>query len=496
MKRFFVISALLLSILISSCDIGSDENAPSQQGAEQDGILSLSSLPQPTLTPSGVYKYSDVAYSDYAGADGSTTFNLYLPKSAGDITKDMPCVVYVHSGSWNSGNADEYDRFFEYGKEKYADSYVRKYGIPVISVNYRLLGKSDDILTWNCDYTVSAIGFTNSTSGELDYNLFSDNGNRISDQVKDIETLFKFIKKNASVLHIDPSFAILDGYSAGANLELLYVLNDEYEKPIEIKALIDRAGPADMSCNEYVRFFSDMITNDSYNVKTTVDVLFTTMEVDVVAEMKPSDKSGEVLLTTMLSSATGKNYSLGQLKQFSLSGLDSDSTPQCLKDISPAYHAKKHGFAKQPYIVMAYGDDVDLSISAKAGISGGVEVLTDLKGDPLAPRIAGEKLALALNSHNKNIISTEMRNGQTRIARNSVDRENGNVQYALYKGDFSAGEKIAFIGSASGGHDVCSKNDEQYSKHWSDAELSALRDLVDYAVQTVCGIRRTSSSSF
>ncbi|HAL18182.1 MAG TPA: hypothetical protein DCO86_00940 [Spirochaetaceae bacterium] len=114
------------------------------------------------------------------------------------------------------------------------------------------------------------------------------------------------------------------------------------------------------------------------------------MEVNVIAEMKSSDKGGEALLMTMLSSATGENYSLEQLKRFSQSGLDSDSTPQCLKDISLAYHAKKHDFAKQPYIVIAYGDDVDLSISAKASIGGGVEVLTNLKGDPLASRIAGE----------------------------------------------------------------------------------------------------------
>ncbi len=240
MKRHFVLFALLLAVLFSSCNTQSDGvGVPFRQDDAQDGILSLSSLPKSMLMPSGVYKYSEIAYSDYAGADGSTTFNLYLPKPADEIAQDMPCVVYVRSGSWNSGNADEYDRFFEHGNEKYADSYVRKYGIPIVSVNY---------------------------------SLFFDNGNRISDQVKDIETLFKFIRKNASVLHIDPSFAVLDGYGAGANLELLYVLDDAYEKPIEIKALIGRAGPADMSCNEYVRFFSDMITNGSYDVKTTVDV--------------------------------------------------------------------------------------------------------------------------------------------------------------------------------------------------------------------------------
>lgn len=440
-----------------------------------------------TTLQNGTCKYSSIPYStSYQGSDGKTEFNLYLPKPIGQINERKPVVVYVHGGSWTSGNQDEYERYFETGSEKYAQSYVQNYGLPVISIDYRHIGSGGKKLTTHTNWSVDVpFKMSGSVETPIGYYLFDDNSNRITDQVGDILACFNYIKQNAELLNIDDSYCIMDGYSAGANLELLYVLDDSVQKPIPVKALIDRLGPSDMSSYEYVKFFSDQLTHGEYNYTASI----AGSNVDVNLQMINGDNDGEKFLIGMIQSATGLNKTFDEIKALALAGLD--SAPNEIKAISPAAKVENNknwsgNGSITPYVVMAYGNDVDLTIGVKDfdiyTLSASADA--DLKGDPLAPRKAGELLAKRLNSLAS--ISLISFGDDDRIAKNAAGQT-----YCFYKGDIEQGQYLSFIGSSAGGHDIASKqSDQSFSKHWSDAELASLNESVEYALETVCGLSK------
>lgn len=412
---------------------------------------------------SGIYKYSDIKYAE----NECCTFNLYTPEKITYISQSKPAVVYIHGGSWNSGDADDYEAYFESGNQ-YFESYVKKYGIPVLSINYRLIGESDKQLMAHAQYTVG-----NSEPNEehvgLGYNLYSDNGNRIIDILDDVRSFFSFVKDNKDELKVDDRFCILDGYSAGANIALLYCLSSQ-KKPIEIKALIDRVGPANIASKEYVNFFSQMLVHSTYTPKIS--------GITVTIDMQSGENDGERFLESMVLASSGLNKSFGEIDQIVN---DSSLIPDEIKEISP-FFCVPDDKSKLPYVVMIYGADCSLDISV--ALSGFTPIPeAKVTGDFLAPRIEGEKLALLLDE--SSLIQTDV---SGRIVKNkSVG--NSSSKFAYYPADLSKGQKIAFIGSESGGHGMNAASSQGVDKQWAADELLAVKEAVAYAVQDVCGIQ-------
>lgn len=119
----------------------------------------------------------------------STDLFLYyfLPEHIKPKEK-YPCIVFIHGGAWTGGAANV---FYAYA------AYFSKRNITAISIDYRLIKQSTDDIT-NC--------------------------------IADCKSAIRYIKKNASLLHIDTSKIIVCGESAGghlaASMELLNGFND------------------------------------------------------------------------------------------------------------------------------------------------------------------------------------------------------------------------------------------------------------------------------
>lgn len=141
----------------------------------------------------------DVKYGPAPG--GENTFDAFVPRAHTDSTK---LVVYIHGGSWTSGDKSEFPRHL-------VDELVGL-GYAVVSINYRLV---------------------------------KDGKNLFPAQIEDVAKALEFLSKNAKKFQYDGNSFALMGGSAGAHLAMLYAYGHDSKK--QVKTVVDLWGPTDLT---------------------------------------------------------------------------------------------------------------------------------------------------------------------------------------------------------------------------------------------------------
>lgn len=145
-------------------------------------------LPSSEVSPN-VEVRKDIAYTEGDPADGAKhKLDLYLPKDK----KDFPVLMFVHGGSWRSGDRSNYPAL--------ANRFA-KLGIAVAIPSYRLMPK-----------------------------------NPHPAQIEDVAAAFAWVYKNIAQFGADPNRVYVAGHSAGGHLVALLALDRQYLLKYEIPA--------------------------------------------------------------------------------------------------------------------------------------------------------------------------------------------------------------------------------------------------------------------
>ncbi|WP_018616729.1 alpha/beta hydrolase [Segetibacter koreensis] len=155
--------------------------------------------PDRSPTPAMEFDIDNISY----GMDTANNMDIYLPP--GRDTANTKVILFIHGGSWSSGNKNEFAE-----------------AIPAIR------SKLDDYAIFNIDYRFA---FNDST--------------RFPAQIDDIESAIKFIQSKAGEYRINANKICLVGASAGAHLALLTAYRNN--KSGKIKAVVDLFGPTDLT---------------------------------------------------------------------------------------------------------------------------------------------------------------------------------------------------------------------------------------------------------
>jgi acetyl esterase/lipase len=172
------------------------------------------STPVPSPTPSKAHVWAGTVQKDliYGVAEGvDLKLDLYFPNRIG--SKLLPAVLYVHGGSWVSG--DKAGTFAE------IEELVRR-GYLVASVNYRLAPQ------W-----------------------------KFPAQIEDVKCAVRYLRAHAAEYHLDPNRIGAYGASAGGHLVALLGTTDSSagmegkggypEYSSRVQAVIDSFGPTDFT---------------------------------------------------------------------------------------------------------------------------------------------------------------------------------------------------------------------------------------------------------
>jgi acetyl esterase/lipase len=194
-----LVSALSFSVLglLSACGGGGGGGGGGTPGAGQY-------FESAVYTATQVKTYSSVAYSKRPNANGeqytsdsrkaselgtdelTLTMDVWVPPNATSATP-MPLVVFIHGGGYNGG--DKNDDYISGDAQSYARS-----GFVTASINYRLTPD-------------------NTTSAERRQTA-------IVQAAEDAMDAIRYLKKSASIYHIDTSRVAIVGTSAGGGLAL------------------------------------------------------------------------------------------------------------------------------------------------------------------------------------------------------------------------------------------------------------------------------------
>ncbi len=142
--------------------------------------------------------YKNISYTkNHKGED--VKLNIFTPKNIKD--KNLPVLIYVYGGNWNTGNKDKYHLL--------GRNFARK-NMTVVIPDYTLSPNAD-----------------------------------VDEMTKEIAAAIQFTKQNAAKYHGDPERIFISGHSAGGQLATSAVMNPKYgipEKTIAGIILIDAAG--------------------------------------------------------------------------------------------------------------------------------------------------------------------------------------------------------------------------------------------------------------
>ena len=144
-------------------------------------------------------KHKDISYLGSNTINESPKLNIFLPKRSN--TDQLPVLIFVHGGNWNTGNKDQYGFF---GK-----NFAKK-----------------DVITVIPDYTLSP---------KANYDV----------QAQEIAAVIKWTLANITNYNGNPRQIFISGHSAGGHLAALAVMNPKYGiNPSDISGiiLIDAAG--------------------------------------------------------------------------------------------------------------------------------------------------------------------------------------------------------------------------------------------------------------
>lgn len=139
----------------------------------------------------------------FYGNDTAQNMDIYLP--AGRDTAKTNVLLFIHGGSWNNGDKNEFN-------DAIAAVRVKLQNYAIFNINYRL-AKNDST--------------------------------RFPVQMNDIESALNFIESRANEYNVNVSKVGLIGASAGAHLALLEAYKNNRNG--KIKAVIDLFGPSDLT---------------------------------------------------------------------------------------------------------------------------------------------------------------------------------------------------------------------------------------------------------
>jgi arylformamidase len=142
--------------------------------------------------------YKNISYTkNHKGED--VKLNIFTPKNIKD--KNLPVLIFVYGGNWNTGNKNKYNLL--------SRNFARK-NMTVVIPDYTLSPNAD-----------------------------------VDQMTKEIAAAIQFTKKNATKYHGNPKRIFISGHSAGGQLSTSAVMNPKYgipEKTISGIILIDAAG--------------------------------------------------------------------------------------------------------------------------------------------------------------------------------------------------------------------------------------------------------------
>lgn len=137
------------------------------------------------------------------GTDTAQKLDVYLP--ANRDTANTKVILFIHGGSWVSGDKSEFNEAIAAIRPKLTD-------YAIFNMNYRLA-----------------------------YN----NQNRFPTQINDIQSAISFIESKANEYKVNVNKVCLVGASAGAHLALLQAYKNNSGG--KIRAVVDLFGPADLT---------------------------------------------------------------------------------------------------------------------------------------------------------------------------------------------------------------------------------------------------------
>lgn len=148
------------------------------------------------------YEYKNVQYGNHK----RNLLDLTLPK-----TKTEGLILFIHGGSWLTGNKDGY----------YNDliMWCKDRGFAACAINYRLMFSS---------YSYEHI-------------------------LKDIDNALKKVKELGQEKNIEIKNALLTGHSAGGHLSLLYSYLMKESAPIKPACVVNLSGPTDLTDFNYYK---------------------------------------------------------------------------------------------------------------------------------------------------------------------------------------------------------------------------------------------------
>lgn len=148
-----------------------------------------------------VTKTTDVVYGsavDQLGTTQSLKLDMYEP--TGDTNPARPAIVWVHGGSFSSGDKSSGELVDE-------ATFFSKAGYVNVSINYRLVAGG-------CSATGSGGALTSCLTA-------------ITDSQHDAQAAVRFLRKNAATYRVDPDRIAVGGSSAGAIAALQVGANSE-----------------------------------------------------------------------------------------------------------------------------------------------------------------------------------------------------------------------------------------------------------------------------
>lgn len=137
------------------------------------------------------------------GSDSAQNMDVYLP--SGRDTSTTKVVIFIHGGSWSSGDKSEFNEAITAIRTQLPD-------YALFNINYRLA---------------------------------NNNKNKFPAAIDDVQSAINFIVTKAGEYTVNANKICLIGASAGAHLALLYSYKNNSDK--RVKAVIDLFGPTDLT---------------------------------------------------------------------------------------------------------------------------------------------------------------------------------------------------------------------------------------------------------
>lgn len=162
-------------------------------------VIASCSSQNRTVTKGNSQKIYNIKY----GGHPRNVMDVFLPNH---YNADSPVVFMVHGGGWTIGRKEHMWN---------VRNALFKEGLPLVSINYRLVKK----------------------------------GITYKDQLEDIDSAVRFFRENSKIWNLNPDNLVLLGESAGAHLVLLY----GYSHPQLVKKIVSMSAPTDFYSENYIK---------------------------------------------------------------------------------------------------------------------------------------------------------------------------------------------------------------------------------------------------